>query len=153
MNSDHIHYETYRDTLLELVPKFNNGTPITRKFYNEKMSGRQNPDILNAILPDLSYEQHEKIWTAKEERYEDVISRGVEPIPGLLDLLRYLSNSDIQTIVVTNAPVVTCRKTMESIGIKEHFQNRVVCCGRMQSSKTAPSTIFKGVGTNWGKCR
>lgn len=145
VNSDHIHFETYRDTLLELAPTFNSGNAITRKFYDEEMSGRQNPELVASILPEFNFEKRRNIWERKEERYEAVITRGVKPIAGLVQLLSFLSHAGIKTYVVTNAPVFACHLTMESIGIKSHFEDRVICAEECTHAKPHPAPYLRGL--------
>lgn len=145
MNSDHIHYEAYRDTLLEVVPSFNDGVPITRQYYDKEMSGRQNPELVASILPHLSLQERTFLWKTKESRYEDVICRGVKPIPGLLELLNYCEKKGIKTFVVTNAPKGSCAKTMKSIGISEHFGSRVVVAEECESPKPHPAPYLRGL--------
>lgn len=145
MNSDHIHFETYRDTLLEMVPEFNGGVPITREYYDTYMSGRQNPELVATILPDMPLEEKTKLWTTKEARYEDIIMRGVPPIPGLIDLLDFCKRKNLITYIVTNAPKGSCMKTMKSIGISDYFGTRVVVAEECEKPKPDPAPYLRGL--------
>lgn len=121
-----MHFETYRETLLELVPSFNNGRPITRHEYDTRMSGLRNPELVASILPHLPLAERTRIWQTKEARYEDVISQGVPPIPGLIALLHRLEQHTVHRLVVTNSPKGSFQKTMKSIGIAPLFDARAV---------------------------
>ncbi|KAI0562681.1 HAD-like hydrolase family protein [Gracilaria domingensis] len=145
LNSDSIHFECYRDTLLELVPSFNNGQPITREYYDSDMSGRQNPELVAQILPQLSLEEQTHIWKTKESRYEDVISQGVSAITGLKQLLERCEKEGIITYVVTNAPKDTCVKTMESIEITKFFGTRVVVAEECERPKPHPAPYLRAM--------
>lgn len=145
VNSDHIHFETYRETLLELVPEFNNGEPISREFYDTYMSGRQNPELVASIFPDMPLEEQTKLWTTKEGRYEDIITRGVPPVNGLPALLDFCERKNLVTYVVTNAPKGSCMKTMKSIGISDHFASRVVVAEECERPKPDPAPYLRGL--------
>ncbi|CAN8065591.1 unnamed protein product [Agarophyton chilense] len=145
LNSDSIHFVCYRDTLLDLVPNFNDGKPITREFYDSDMSGRQNPELVAQILPHLPLEEQTRVWQTKESRYEDVISKGVSPIAGLKQILERCNQEGIISYIVTNAPKGTCEKTMESIGITEHFGRRVVVAEECEHPKPHPAPYVRGL--------
>lgn len=145
MNSDSIHFETYRETLVELVPTYNNGQPITRLKYDTEMAGRQNPELVATILPHMPEAERTRIWQTKEERYENIIMRGVPPVPGLIQLLQACEREEIIHWVVTNAPKGSCKKTMTSIGIMPFFHDRVVVAEECPRPKPAPDPYLKAV--------
>lgn len=146
MNSDHIHFETYRDTLLELVPHFNNGQPITRELYDTQMAGRQNPELVASILPDMPLDERTTLWQTKETRYENVIMKGVPPILGLVSLLNTCQRLNLVHFVVTNAPKGSCYKTLNSIGIKRYFdESRIVVAEECEFPKPNPAPYLKAL--------
>lgn len=126
VNSDHIHFEMYRETLVELVPSYNDGQPITREQYDTTMAGRQNPELVASILPDMSERERTALWQTKERRYEHMIGKGVPPIIGLTTLLENCAKHGLTTMVVTNAPKGSCTKTLNAIGVAPHFGDRIV---------------------------
>lgn len=103
------------------------------------MSGRQNPELVASILPSLPLAARTHLWQTKESRYEDIITRGVPPIPGLPDLLTFSRLRDLRTYVVTNAPKGSCHKTMASIGIADHFGSHVVVAEECDAPKPHPA--------------
>lgn len=145
VNSDSIHFETYRETLLELVPTFNNSEPITRLKYDTEMAGRQNPELVATILPDMPETERTRIWQTKEERYENIIMSGVPPVPGLIQLLQTCEREEFIHWVVTNAPKGSCKKTMISIGIMPFFHDRVVVAEECPRPKPAPDPYLQAV--------
>lgn len=109
------------------------------------MSGRQNPELVASILPNLPLSARTNIWQTKEHRYEQIISQGVPPIPGLLDLLTFCKANDLRTYVVTNAPKGSCQKTMVSIGIAQHFGAHVVVAEDCQAPKPHPAPYLSAI--------
>lgn len=103
------------------------------------MSGHQNPALVARLLPHLSLHEQTALWTYKEARYEDIVSRGLSPIPGLKDLLAKCHRKNIATYVVTNSNKKSCLKTMASIGIAQHFSNRVVVAEECNHPKPHPA--------------
>lgn len=145
VNSDHIHYETYRDTLLSLVPSFNQGKPISRQLYDSEMSGRQNPELVANILPNLPLSEQTRIWQTKEAHYEEIISRGIPPVPGLPSLLDSCAAQNLTTYIVTNAPKGSAAKTLASIGLAEHFEHRVVVAEECDFPKPHPAPYLRAM--------
>lgn len=109
------------------------------------MSGHQNPELVSRILPQLSLQQQTHLWQTKESRYEDVISKGVSPIAGLIDLIKRCKQDGIITYIVTNAPKGTCMKTMLSIGITEYFGSNVVVAEECEHPKPHPAPYLRAL--------
>lgn len=146
INSDDIHYEAYRDTILELVPTFNGGEPITREFYSSQMTGKQNPQLVADILPELDLDAQTALWKRKEERYEAVIAQGVEPITGLVPLLR-MCGEKLPHYIVTNAPRGPHEKTMKAIGITRFFDPaHIVLAEDCEFPKPHPAPYLHALG-------
>lgn len=130
---------------MELAPQFNNGRAITRDYYDTHMSGRQNPELVANILPDMPVASRTNLWQTKEARYESIVGKGVDPIPGLIDLLSFCRERGIITYVVTNAPKGSAAKTMKSIGISDHFKERVVVAEECDHPKPHPAPYLRGL--------
>lgn len=146
VNSDHIHYETYRDTLLEVVPNFNEGKAISRELYDTQMAGRQNPELVASILPEMPLSERTALWQLKESRYEEVISKGVPPIRGLVSLLKLCQQHNIQHFIVTNAPKGSCYKTLRSIGIRDFFEEeRIIVAEECEFPKPDPAPYLRAL--------
>lgn len=145
MNSDHIHFEAYRDTILEFEPTFNGGQPITREYYDAEMSGRQNPELVRCIFPDMPLERQTTLWMTKEKRYEDVIASGVPPIAGLPEMLDFCDERGIMKFIVTNAPKETCMLSLRAIGLRERFGSNIVVAEECEFPKPHPAPYLKAL--------
>lgn len=109
------------------------------------MSGRQNPELVSKILPQLPLHEQTRLWQTKESRYEDVISKGVSPIAGLIELIKRCKQDGIITYIVTNAPKGTCVKTVSSIGITEYFGSHVVVAEECEYPKPHPAPYLRAL--------
>lgn len=109
------------------------------------MSGRQNPELVANILPHLPLSEQTQIWQTKEAHYEEIISRGIPPVPGLPSLLDSCSAKNLITYIVTNAPKGSAAKTLTSIGLAEHFQQRVVVAEECDFPKPHPAPYLRAM--------
>lgn len=109
------------------------------------MSGRQNPELVASILPDMPLAERTRLWQMKEGRYEDIVMRGVPPVDGLPELLSFCAAKSLLTYVVTNAPKGSCHKTMKSIGIADHFGARVVVAEECNAPKPHPAPYLRSL--------
>lgn len=80
--------------------------------------GMRNQEILRRFLGEtISGEQVEELGRRKEEYYRALLREGVEPAPGLLELLHKLKSSGIRVAVGTSAPEENVRFILEKLGI------------------------------------
>lgn len=135
----------YRETLQELAPTFNAGCAISREYYDERMAGRQNPDICAEILPEMCAEARTALWMEKERRYAAVIDRGIKPIAGLVELLAFCGREDLATAVVTNSPKGMCGRTLGALGLSERFGRNVVVAEDCDYPKPHPAPYQAGL--------
>ncbi|CAM9262174.1 unnamed protein product [Discosporangium mesarthrocarpum] len=143
-DSDVLHYEAYRETLLQVVPQFNEGKPITRGYYNEWMSGNSNPTIVSKLVPDMPAEEQTALWQEKEEVYRR-ISTKMTPLPGLFDFLEKCERAGIAMIVVTNAPRIDAVHTLNILGLMDRFGDDFVIGYECPRSKPHPEPYLEGL--------
>ncbi|KAG5190634.1 HAD-like domain-containing protein [Tribonema minus] len=149
VDSDELHFEAYRDIILEMRPDHNGGKPIDKAWYKEWMSGNSNAVITARLFPDMPLAQQEEMWDRKEALYRR-ISTAMAPLPGLARLLEWCDLEDddkarIATIIVTNAPRLDARHTMEVLGIHERFGNTVVIGAECARAKPHPEPYLEGL--------
>lgn len=113
-NTDSLHFSTWQEVLTEL------GLSIDRAFYNHKISGRLNAAIVQDILPQLSSEAGLRLAADKEARFRQ---RGeqLQPLPGLMDLLKWVESSKLKSAVVTNAPRENAEFMLEALQLTATF--------------------------------
>lgn len=143
-DSDDLHFQAYRDTILRLVPTFQNGKPIERSWYNTWMSGNSNAVITSRLFPDMPLSEQEDMWVQKEELYRS-ISTSMVPLAGLKRVLNWCDESGVKTIVVTNAPRIDALHTLEVLGFSERFAANVVIGNECANSKPQPDPYLEGL--------
>eukprot|EP01041_Mallomonas_annulata_P007844 gene7844-16052_t len=142
-DSDSLHYESFRQVLLELTPNFNAGQPISRDFYTKQMSGLNNPLIAPKIFPERSETFHKDFICAKEERFVK-LSANLKRLDGLDRLLSWCDASGIKCIVVTNAPRVEAVHTLQILGL-HRFIDEVIIAEECGSYKPLPGPYLAGL--------
>ncbi|QKD81444.1 HAD-IA family hydrolase [Thermoleptolyngbya sichuanensis A183] len=113
-NTDPLHYQTWKAVMAEL------GMEIDREFYDAHFSGRLNEQIVRDLLPHLSAEAGAKLSAEKEARFREQAT-GMEPTPGLWDVLHWMQHHELQRAVVTNAPVENAAFMMKTLALEPLF--------------------------------
>jgi phosphoglycolate phosphatase-like HAD superfamily hydrolase len=101
---------------------FNNGIPIDDIFYNERISGRHNPEIAADLFPEWPEQERTAFYTAKEERFRKLA--GVQSLKtrGVADMPAAEGMADAQTAMQPPPPhhvnytlsTTPCRQPIES---------------------------------------
>lgn len=144
-NSDDLHFETYRDTLLKMAPEYNNGQPLERAFYDAKLSGSANEIIVPTLLPHWELPRMEKLWLAKEALYRER-SVNISPLPGVLRILDWCDAQKVDYVLVTNAPRIDCIHTLHSLKLHERFDNSKIVIGQeVARPKPFPDAYHEGL--------
>ena len=117
--TDSVHHPTWAGLLKP------HGYDVDWAFYQERISGRLNPDIVAELLPDLSEEEGRAMIEAKEadfrERADDL-----EPLPGLDALIERARGRGLAVALVTNAPKENVFAVLRALGLDEAFEPVVV---------------------------
>lgn len=131
VNTDPLHYKVWQEILQ------NHQIEIDEVFYKNRISGRQNPDLIADILPDLSPEEGIKLGDFKEAQFRE---RGSElkPLAGLLDFLDQVKKYPLKTGLVTNAPRLNVEFLLSVLQLTEEF-DRVVLGEDAPAGKPDPA--------------
>jgi HAD superfamily hydrolase (TIGR01509 family) len=144
-NSDDLHFETYRDTLLKMAPEYNNGQPLERAYYDAKLSGSANEIIVPTLLPHWEQARMEELWLAKEALYRER-SVNISPLPGVLRILDWCDTQKVGYVLVTNAPRIDCIHTLHSLKLHERFDNSKIVIGQeVARPKPFPDAYNEGL--------
>ena len=112
--TDSIHLQIWQDYLREY------GLEIDRAFYQAKISGRLNPDIVAELLPQLNAEtQADFIWR-KEAEFRNRAD-ALHPLAGLMELLNWAANQSLAVAVVSNAPRENAEFMLQALHLKDRF--------------------------------
>jgi HAD superfamily hydrolase (TIGR01509 family) len=113
--TDSVHHPTWADLLRP------HGYDVDWAFFQERLSGRLNPDIVADLLPDLSEEEGQAMVEAKEADFRERAS-ALEPLPGLVDFIRWGKKRGLKTALVTNAPKENVLAVVRALGLDEAFE-------------------------------
>lgn len=112
--TDSLHFQIWQDFLRD------HGLDIDRRFYQAKISGRLNPDIVAELLPQLSLtEQEDFIWR-KEAEFRNRADF-LMPMPGLTDLLAWANERSLKLAVVSNAPRENAEFMLQTLNLENAF--------------------------------
>ena len=119
IDTDDIHFRAYHEVLASRDKE------IDRDFYNAKMSGRPNMDILRELFPELSDEERAEIMDEKETKFRD-FAEDLTPVQGLADLLSWMDDKEMKRALVTSAPRANVDFMLHAAGLGETFPVRVL---------------------------
>jgi beta-phosphoglucomutase len=116
IDSAEYHWLTWRETLS------NEGFTLTRDRFDASF-GRRNDEILRSYFgSDLPASEIERISSAKEGRYRElVLTRGIEPLPGVRRWLGRLKAEGWRQAIASSAPRVNLEAILTALGIASYF--------------------------------
>lgn len=96
------------------------GIEVDRDFYQKRIGGRVNRDIVGDLLPDLSPEKTWSVIDDKEARFRENCGE-LQPLPGLLDFVEEARSKELPAALVTNAPQENTLVILEVLGLDRAF--------------------------------
>ena len=120
IDSGELHYDAWREVLLEL------GRPFDRGVFANSF-GKRNDTILRELLDvQGSDEEIRRIGDDKERRYRTLVRRhGVPLLPGASHWLHRLREQGWRQALATSAPLANVDATLEPLGLRDHFDTVV----------------------------
>lgn len=134
-NTDAVHFPTWMEVLRP------HGIEVTREYYDERLSGRVNSDVVDDVLPDLTNEECDKLIKDEEERSRDRAAQ-IGPLPGLRTLLEEGRRRRITLALVTNSVQADADQILEPLELQEAF-DPVVYPGEVSESKPDPAPYLE----------
>lgn len=104
------------------------GYPMTREqsLYMRALNAQLGESTLKGFFgPDVNYQQVRSTRIRLMDAY--IAENGVEPKPGIRELLDFLSDKEIPTALATSSPMERVRRYLEPLGLLNRFQ--VLCSG------------------------
>jgi HAD superfamily hydrolase (TIGR01509 family) len=117
--TDSLHLPTWVDALRP------HGIDVDEEFYRENISGRNNLNVIEDLLPDLPAEDGQTLADAKEESFRDR-AHELEPLTGLLDFIREAKRRDLRLALVTNAPEANVEAVLLALELGDLFDEVVL---------------------------
>ena len=109
------HYITWRDTLADV------GIEYSREDFRATC-GMNNHGVLTYVLgekPDPEFA--ERLIEKKETEFREIMRRGIEPLPGVVDWRTRFREWGYKQAVASSAPQANIDVQMEALGIREYF--------------------------------
>ena len=130
------HWISWRDTMAK------EGIPITREQFLASF-GQRNDSIIPSWLGAASTpERVERISTAKEELYRDlVLKHGMSPLPGVATWIHRLHEQGWQQAVASAAPRANIDVVLESLKAAHYFQT-IVSAENVHKGKPDPEVYL-----------
>jgi len=141
VNTDSVHLDAWNWALHRF------GVTLDALSYAANCSGVETPRAAEKILRehpgvDLSAEA---LAVAKDSLYEDWVADSILPaMPGVREMLAYLSEQEIPVGLVTGSPLSGIAKTLEDNKIGQYFQTTVTR-GDVERGKPAPDGYLIGL--------
>ncbi|WP_309400558.1 HAD family hydrolase [Cerasicoccus maritimus] len=93
----------------------------------KKGFGRKNQFIIPNLLDwTHDHEEIEELSFRKEELYREIIKKeGIDALPGIKELLKFLHEQGVPCVVGTSTPRINVETIMDVLGVREYFQDIV----------------------------
>lgn len=114
-NTDPLHFLAWQDCLQEL------GIEIDEAFYQRRISGRLNPDIVADLLPQFSVVEGQQFADRKEAKFRER-AMALEPLAGVRSLIQWAETQGLAQALVTNAPRENVDYILQVLQLDRSFQ-------------------------------
>jgi HAD superfamily hydrolase (TIGR01509 family) len=131
-DTDAVHFPAWMEVLRPY------SIPVSREFYEDRLAGRTNEDVVDDLLPDLSGEERRKLIEAEEESSRRRAEH-IGPLPELLDEGR---RRGLKLALVTNSVKEDADQILRPLGLEDAF-DPVIYQGEVEDSKPDPEPYEK----------
>lgn len=119
-NTDPLHFQVWQALLAPY------GMSVDQEFYDRRISGRLNPDIVQALLPQLSEADGITFSADKEAKFREMAGNQLQRMPGLTDFLHHIELQGYATALVTNAPRPNAEFMLKTLALNGTFQPIII---------------------------
>lgn len=137
VDTDGLHFQAYQ----MLLSRFSRSISI--EFYKSHIMGAANSAIMEHLFPDLTVDQHRELAQAKELLFRNQVGV-LEPTPGLMQLLDWAAQENIEVVMVTNAPRDNAELMLHGLGLGR-FIERLVIGDELPRGKPDPLPYVTGL--------
>ncbi|MGF1472636.1 MAG: HAD family hydrolase [Rubrobacteraceae bacterium] len=134
-NTDAVHFPTWMEVLRPY------GIEVTREFYDERLAGRVNSEVVDDVLPDLSDDERQKLIDTEEERSRDRAAQ-IGPLPGLVPLLDEGRERGLTLALVTNSIHADAQQILKPLELEDAF-DPIVYPSEVSQSKPEPEPYLE----------
>lgn len=131
-----VHYESWKRLAEEIGVEFN------REFFKETF-GQQSVPITRKLVGEAPSRRKIKKWAdLKEKYYREMVKDKLEPLPGVLTLLKNLKEEGFKLGVGSSGPLANVDLLLESLKIK-YFFDTIITAADVSKSKPFPNVFLK----------
>jgi HAD superfamily hydrolase (TIGR01509 family) len=112
--------------------------------FGAELQGFANVAIAERFLAPLSLPEREKVMSLKEATFRELAGQGLQPLPGLLELMDAADGAGIPMAAVTNAPRLNAELMLGGLGLTERFRT-VVIGEELARGKPDPLPYLEGL--------
>ncbi|MDR1895828.1 MAG: HAD family phosphatase [Prevotellaceae bacterium] len=107
-----------------------------------EMYGRGNEEIMSELFPNETLDRQIKFAAEKEAYYRKIYAPHIQPVAGLIELLKALKDNDVLTAVGSSAIVDNIDFVFDKLQIRNYF-DAVVAASMVARAKPAPDIYLK----------
>ncbi|MFC2047959.1 HAD family hydrolase [Chloroflexota bacterium] len=98
------------------------GVKFTEEDFRESFGLRNDTIIRKVLGEEVSQDEIDSIASEKEESFRRKIKQGLKPLPGVIKLLKSLSEHRFRMALASSAPIENIQLLTEGLGINKFFQ-------------------------------
>lgn len=137
-DTDTLHLQAFRKLLHD-----HDGRELTQAQFDAQVSGRSNGQLFAELFPAASPAQRQAMAERKEALFRE-LAPTLEPLPGLLRLLKHARQHAIGMCVVTNAPRLNAEHMLSAMGLNGWF-DAVLVSDELARPKPDPLPYLTGL--------
>jgi beta-phosphoglucomutase-like phosphatase (HAD superfamily) len=112
--------------------------------YTRELQGFSNASISERFLADEPPARQAAIIGEKEAAFRYLVSKRIQPLPGLMTLLALADGASIPVVAVTNAPRLNAEMLLSGLGIMNRFK-AIVIGDELAHGKPHPMPYLEGL--------
>ena len=143
-----IHFESWVMLANQIGQKF------TKKFFDQNFGRQSIPTIRELVGMKIDQQTVEQWAGKKEEYYRELVKDKIEPLPGVIRLIKELKERKFKLAVGSSGPLENVELILSSLRITAYF-DAVISAADVKNGKPAPDVFLiaaKKVGISPENC-
>lgn len=138
VESDPLHLEAFNQVFEPYGHRFD------QVRFSQELQGLANVAIAARFLPHETPDRQHEIMSSKEAAFRELAARGIEPVPGLFELMDWADERGVPMVAVTNAPRPNADLLLDAINVRSRFRH-VVIGDELAHGKPHPMPYLEGL--------
>jgi len=131
-----VHYKSWKMLAEEI------GVNFDREFFEETFGQQSIPITRKLVGEKPSRKKVEKWSDLKEKYYREMVKDKLEPLPGVISLLKKLKKEGFKLAVGSSGPPENVELLLESLNVKNLF-DEIITAADVSNSKPSPDVFLK----------